>query len=50
MFKKFFGLVRQDDDSERIESMEAKHFEAAKDWFETMYGERFTGEIWEEEK
>ena len=50
MFIRFYGLVIQEDGTEVAEICDAKHFEAAKDYFETLYGENFTGEMWEDEQ
>jgi hypothetical protein len=50
MFIRFYGLVIQEDGTEVAEICDAKHFEAAKDFFETLYADRFTGEMWEDDQ
>ena len=53
MFIRFYGLVTQDDGTEKVETVDAKDFETARDYFETLYGGyagTFTGELWEAEE
>ena len=50
MFIRFYGLIVQEDGTEKAEICDAKNFEAAKDYFETLYAEDFTGELWESEE
>lgn len=50
MFLRFRGLVTQENGSEMIEYVDAKNFAAAQDYFETLYGEKFTGELREVEE
>jgi len=50
VFIRFYGLITQEDGTEVTDICDAKHFEAAKDYFETLYGDDFTGELWEAEE
>lgn len=49
MFIKFYAWVTGENGREEVESCEAKNFYAAKDYFETLYTDSFTGELWEAE-
>ena len=49
VFLRFYALIKNEEGTERTESVDCKNLEVAKDYFETLYSDDFTGQVWAEE-